>query len=167
MMIEKLYSIKSKLTLIAIGVAFVLGIIGILAFVYLDKKQDMENLSASLNAFIVDMMELRRSQNDFLLKERNSISFLESGKSEYFVISQKNYEINKLHIKEIAENPVSKVYGLERPLNKISINLKAFHTNFLELRAAIIERGAPGYGLIGELISSPGKMFGLAKYLRL
>ena len=41
-MIKKIYTIKSKLTLIAVGIASVFAIMSIFAYSYLNKKQEVD-----------------------------------------------------------------------------------------------------------------------------
>ncbi len=98
------------------------------------------------------MLEMRKSEKDFLIREVSNVDFFKEEKSSYLEKHEKNYKKLNENINvimdnvDIAENP-----ELVNKLEEILVEAKLYRNTFIKLVDKIKERGFKDYGLEGEL----------------
>lgn len=152
-MIEKFahFTIKAKLTLIAVFIAIIWIILGIVLYRQLDRLLLFEYLTTSVNEFSSNIIQLREAENNFLLTEQMNSYFYTTGKSDYIENFQLKYNNAQENLNELYANQISKEFKLFQKLELINRNLQSYRKTFLELSENIRERGYLDYGLMGEM----------------
>jgi methyl-accepting chemotaxis protein len=109
------------------------------------------------------VLELRRDEKDFLLRELNNPEFFKTGKSKYVDKFETHYkkleELMKSlkQYKEIYSNP-----EYIKKINKMEILVKDYHDLFLQVVDKINVKGFEEYGLAGELKDIESKIESLS-----
>ena len=76
-------TIKAKLTTVAIGIAFIWIALGIFLYLHLERITRYEHFTTEMNDFTVNIIQLRKAENNFLLFEQKNLYFYHTGKSKY------------------------------------------------------------------------------------
>lgn len=98
------------------------------------------------------VLEMRKNENAFLLRELKNPDFFETGKSEYLGKFDKNYETLKELIGKLKDNKelASGKNGLQK-LDQTSVALHNYYSNFYKVVTEIKGKGFKDYGKIGKL----------------
>ncbi len=100
----------------------------------------------------VAMLELRKNEKDFLIREVSNSNFFKEETSSYLEKFEKNYEELNHNIILIKEhNDIINNVDLVEKLNTILEEVKLYHDNYLQVVDNIKERGFQDHGLEGEL----------------
>lgn len=101
------------------------------------------------------VLEMRKDEKDFLLREQTNSEFFKTGKSKYINGFESNYEKlnNKMEAlkgyKEISNNPEE-----TKKLEQLTSLVQEYHNGFLEVADKVKTRGFKDYGFVGELRNS-------------
>lgn len=101
------------------------------------------------------VLEMRKDEKDFLLREQTNLEFLKTEKSKYIDSFESNYEKlnNKIKAlkdyKEISNNPEQ-----IKKLEQLTSFVQEYHNGFLKVVDKTKTRGFKDYGLVGELRNS-------------
>jgi methyl-accepting chemotaxis protein len=101
------------------------------------------------------MLEMRKNEKDFLMREGSNPNFFKEGKSPYLDSFEKNYLSLTKSVDLIKQNKdISNDVELVGKLDKITKDAKTYHDNFLKVVDKIKQRGFEDYGVEGELRSA-------------
>lgn len=101
------------------------------------------------------VLEMRKDEKDFLLREQTNLEFFKTEKSKYIDSFELNYEKlnNKIEslkdYKEISNNPEE-----IKKLEQLTSLVQEYHNGFLKVADKTKIRGFKDYGLVGELRNS-------------
>jgi methyl-accepting chemotaxis protein len=100
----------------------------------------------------IAMLEMRKNEKDFLMREVTNQDFFKEGKSSYLEKHKDNYERLNKNIGFIKENSdIAENAELIEKLDKVLAEAKLYQDNFLKVVEKRKERGFQDYGLEGEL----------------
>ncbi|MTI47154.1 MAG: methyl-accepting chemotaxis protein [Firmicutes bacterium] len=117
-----------------------------------DINQDKLPLLSSNEEVAKAMLEMRKNEKDFLMREVSNVDFFREGKSTYIEDYEKNYEILNNNIKLIKNNAdIIQDTQMVKKLDTILLEAKTYHDNFLKVVDRIKKRGFEDFGIEGEL----------------
>ncbi len=146
-----LLSVHSKLRSIAIGTFAVWVFIGITLYENIQSIREYDDLTTTFNTFSINIINLRKAENNFLLIEQNNSYFYTTGRSKYLEKFKIQYDRCIDNINELNANSITQNFQLNEKLNDIKQNLKEYSKNVNLLVKNIRERGYLDYGLVGEM----------------
>jgi len=149
-----LFSIKTRLLGLTVGITLFYVLLGLFAFQFFNKIEYYTDLSKPIERFSQGMMLIQTAQKDFLLVETGNVDFFETGKSPYVEIFDKNFNRNKRELSTLLKNDFLNELTdgklLER-LNATEKDLNTYNELFHELVNKTKERGYLQYGISGQL----------------
>ena len=145
---------KGKMLL---GFFFIIALataLGITSYVMLSRVTAIANLDCSFHEMQVSLLELRRAEKNFLLRETTNPTFFSAGESEYVNKFKTHYELIQINLKSVEEQlKQTKSESLPK-IRKIKSSLELYNTKFLLLTSKIKEKGFNNFGLRGDLKES-------------
>ncbi len=154
-------TIRTKLFMIALGIAAVMVLIGFLSYFYVNKVMELGQLTNDVNTFSNYVLEASRSESDFVSYDQTNPKFFELGTSKSIKKYNNYYNLSIDQIRYLRNNPTIQDYGLVPQLETIDKNFRSYKQTFIELQAVIKEKGYIGYGLIGRLRAAAKRIEGL------
>lgn len=153
----RLSTIKSKLSIIAISIAVIWVVLVFILYKNLNRIREHDNLTTAVNNFSVNIIKLRKAENNFLLIEQTNPYFYTTGKSKF--IDKFNIQLTRCenNVNELINNEITIDFKQVSKLQLIKRNLKDYNESFNNLVKNIRERGYLDYGYIGEMNASVQK----------
>lgn len=148
-----IYSIRSKLALITVGISLFLIVLGGIAYFYFSRIENYASLTTPIASFMSGVVEQRRAEKNFLLKERYDKHFFQSGKSRNLENFDRLFEKNKQNLENLRQNRVVQTLHDTLLLQEIDIlddHLVMYRDLVHNLVSKIKERGYLSYGIAGE-----------------
>ncbi|PAB58409.1 methyl-accepting chemotaxis protein [Anaeromicrobium sediminis] len=101
------------------------------------------------------MLEMRKNEKDFLLREETNLEFFKTGKSEYIDKFESNFSEFQKTIELIGKNDtiINNPENIKN-LDEINSVVEEYHHDFMKVVERIKTRGFKDYGLIGQLRDS-------------
>lgn len=144
-------TIRQKLFGITAIIGVVLILIGVMTYNAFEKVDHLHDIMFRTHEFNENMLNLRKNEKDFLMRDVINPEYFETGQSKYLktyhVVMEKNHEI----IKELKMDEYVQSFGLEEALNILDKDFTAYDDSFDELVALTTQRGFKDYGLVGEM----------------
>ncbi len=144
-------TIKAKLTTVAIGIAFIWIALGIFLYLHLERITRYEHFTTEMNDFTVNIIQLRKAENNFLLFEQKNLYFYHTGKSKYIKNFNDYYIQSNSILNDLLSDELAKNYLLKDKLRKLRVKLENYYETFHKLVINTRERGYREYGLIGDM----------------
>src|SRR6185436_14317434 len=140
----------SLIILIMMGASFT-------TYVLVSKLQDSK-LRESFRALQKNVMDIKLSSHEFILKDRNNILFFASGKSEH--IDHYRDAIREYHLTYSSFKAQLLEIGFSetKELDALDKRVGEYNTIFKEIESGIKERGIDNYGIIGDFDIALEKM---------
>jgi hypothetical protein len=150
-------SIRVKVILSCSIVILIMAATSFTAYVQVSKLKESE-LRESFRALQKQVMDIKLSSHEFILKDRNNVEFFSSGYSEYidhYTRALDEYKKSSLNIK----TQLSKTGFQEtKELDLLDSRIAEYNSIFKEIESRIKERGIDNYGLIGDFDIALQKM---------
>ena len=144
-------TIKFKLTSLAVLVGIVLFITAGLSFSEMKEIQHINQLSLHTKNIEKLMLEMRKSEKDFMLRSTSDKAYYQTKKSKYITkfdkLLEEVYNLNDV----LLNDGLIKDLKLQKELSDIKTNFKTYNEGFKALVVAKTERGYKDFGLIGNL----------------
>lgn len=147
------FKIRTKIRVGFYSIMILCILLGALSYLSIKDiaKHDIYLLSNNNNQYNL-ILEMRKNEKDFLLREGTNIEFFKTGKSKYIDKFQTNYEEFIETIDLIKENKhISNNSEDVKRLDDMLTLAKEYHDGFLNIVNRIKLRGFKDYGLVGEL----------------
>jgi HAMP domain-containing protein len=151
MKLSVLYTIKAKLTLIAVGITLILVCIGAVSYHYLDLIMQFGKLNSELNNFSKNISELRNAEKNFLIIDVKSDYFYHTGKSESLDKFSRHYTFTRQSIQSLEKNVISSDVSIKENLKTIDDLLQDYEKYTISISKSIRNRGFAEFGLLGDL----------------
>ncbi len=144
-------TIKQKLYFFSgISVTLIIILIGVATF-YVTEVEQLNSLQNDLQSVNIEVLKLRKSEKDFMLREARDEQFFTSGKSDYSEkIENGVQKILKLS-GSIKDNRFIENFGLENDVLKIEKSINTYKSVFSDIVQAYFRRGYLTYGLVGKM----------------
>lgn len=147
------FKIRTKIRIGFFSIMILCILLGALSYLTIKDivKHDI-HLLANNNSLDKLMLEMRKNEKDFLLREAANPEFFKTGQSKYiekFTLNHEEFtEIIDLikEDKEVLNNPDN----IKR-LDEMKILIQEYHDGFLKVADKTKQRGFKDYGLVGEL----------------
>ncbi len=154
----RLDSIRAKVILSCSLLILVMAVTSFKAYVQVSKLKESE-LRETFRALQKQVMNIKLSSHEFILKDRNNVEFFSSGKSEYvgrYTEALDRYRKSSGSIKaELFKTGFTETDELDMLDKKI----EQYDAVFREMELRIKERGIDSYGIIGDFDISLKKMY--------
>ena len=154
----RLNSIRAKVILSCSLLILVMAVTSFKAYVQVSKLKESE-LRETFRALQKQVMNIKLSSHEFILKDRNNVEFFSSGKSEYvgrYTEALDRYRKSSGSIKgELFKTGFTETDELDVLDKKI----EQYDAIFREMELRIKERGIDSYGIIGDFDISLKKMY--------
>ncbi|WFD10957.1 methyl-accepting chemotaxis protein [Tepidibacter hydrothermalis] len=147
------WKIRKKLFSAFLVMIILFLFIGTTSFVFIkDISNSKINLLLDNDKLYTLVLELRKNEKDFLLRELTNPQFFETGKSKYIDKFNSNFENLQNQIKKTKE--YKEIYSNQEYSNQIKEMEKlvdSYHSMFIQVAQKTSEVGFDQYGLVGEL----------------
>ena len=145
---------KGKMLLGFLFIIALAAALGITSYVMLSRVTAIANLDCSFHEMQVSLLELRRAEKNFLLRDTTNPTFFSVGESEYINKFKTRYELIQIQLKSVEEQiKQTKSESLPK-IREIKSSLELYNTKFLLLSSKIKEKGFNNFGLRGDLKES-------------
>jgi len=146
-------SVRLKILSVFAGVLIFIIALGVMAYSSLDNMVSKQIPLVIENELLSEhMLELRKHEKDFLIREVSNLEFFETGESKYLIKFDSEFEVLigsintiKSH-DDIKDNPES----IDK-LNQIENYANGYQADFLAVVDKTKEKGFKNFGLVGEL----------------
>jgi methyl-accepting chemotaxis protein len=148
--------IGSKVFLGFLLVIVMLVVLALVSYFNTSNLVDVKiTLGNDLSKLNVLMLEIRKAEKDFLIRERTNETFFVEGTSKYMdSITEKVATMKEILTKISQNKDIKGEKELEEQISLISTNVDVYYDKFSGLVEKTKERGFVDYGLEGELRSS-------------
>ena len=140
----------SLITLIMMGASFT-------TYVLVSKLQDSK-LRESFRALQKNVMDIKLSSHEFILKDRNNATFFASGKSEHIEHYRDAIKKYQQSYRSIKAQLHETGFGETSELDALNKRVGEYNSIFGEIESRIKERGIENYGIIGDFDIALEKM---------
>ena len=132
-----------------IGVVLIL--IGVMTYNAFEKVDQLHDIMFKTNEINENMLNLRKNEKDFLMRDVINPEYFETGQSKYLKAFSEGMDRTNEIIKELKKDEYVQSFGLEESLILLDKSFTVYEDRFEELAALITKRGFKDYGLIGEM----------------
>ncbi len=148
--------IKSKLIVNASIMLFIIIILGGYSYLSItdiaNNKAVLLEKNKSTQAYV---LELRKHEKDFLLRELTDEEFFSTGQSKYYQKFQTSVEQLNTHLKEMRGfDTIQGSETMQIDLDKIESSISEYDMKFGDIVQAYYDRGYKDYGLPGKMRTS-------------
>lgn len=140
----------SLIILIMMGASFT-------TYVLVSKLQDSK-LRESFRALQKNVMDIKLSSHEFILKDRNNSIFFASGKSEHVEHYKDAIKKYQQSYSSITNQLYETGFGETNELDELNSRVWEYDSIFGEIESRIKERGIENYGIIGDFDIALEKM---------
>ncbi len=144
-------TIKLRLYSTAIGIFFILIVIGLITNFYVKHAFNYQSLLSVTNVISKLELQLRKDEKDFLLRETINPRFFETKESDYIDSFEDNIKKVQKLIRNLQQNKFIQNLNLVNDLKKLNQHFSDYHATFLEMEGIILEKGFKDYGLVGDM----------------
>ena len=133
---------------ILLGLTLILGITTIFSIFRIFYLTDVRKLTFDAK---IDLLQMRRSEKDYILRELTNVNYFEKGESQYL---SKYSELAKAvdeKLLSLQEKSIINDFNLRDSISEVRKYLTAYTTNFLEEVSIYRKKGFKDWGLEGEL----------------
>jgi hypothetical protein len=145
----QLDSVKANVILTFSLIALIMIGTSIATYMLISKLQD-SNLRESFRELQKNVMDIKLSSHEFILKDRNNLFYFADGKSEnieHYREALKKYHQSYSNVKtQLHENG----FGETDELDVLDEKVKEYNYIFGEIELGIKKRGIDSYGIIGD-----------------
>ncbi len=115
------------------------------------KVKTFNDYHINVQQLEVEYLTMRRFEQHFLSRYAEDESFFKSGNNRYLRKHKESFNRLKNKLQELDNNPLSKKFGLNENIEKISEYNQNYQQIFRELAQKIYERGSVKTGIIGKI----------------
>lgn len=126
-------------------------------YVLVSKLQDSK-LRESFRALQKNVMDIKLSSHEFILKDRNNAMFFASGESEYVEHYREAIKEYRQSYSSIKSQLHETGFGETNELDALNKRVGEYNSIFGEIETRIKERGIENYGIIGDFDIALEKM---------
>ena len=120
-------------------------------FYSIDKILDNKELSQSIDDISIMVLQIRRAEKDFLMRESTNPEFFATGESAYLqTINNATTELQN-EISQLVEHPATKSLDLEESFSEINDIIDMYNHKLNEIGEAVKQKGYKDWGFEGEL----------------
>lgn len=145
-------TIKAKLILLSVVVFIGFSIIG--GFVYYSqiKTRTFAHVISNIHSIENNMLQLRRHEKDFLLREPTEETFFKTDSSKYLSqFNQKHIIIDSVFSSLLSSDIINTNDSLISSIDSLKSYFLEYQTSFLRLTDGVKQRGFKSYGVEGEM----------------
>jgi hypothetical protein len=153
----QLDSVKANVILTFSLIALIMIGTSIATYMLISKLQD-SNLRESFRALQKNVMDIKLSSHEFILKDRNNIVFFASGKSEHIDHYRNAIKKYQQSFSSIKNQLHETGFGETVELDVLDKKVKEYNSIFREIELGIKKRGIENYGIIGDFDIALGKI---------
>ena len=143
--------IKQKLNLLSILVTVTIIGIVLSVFYYVNELNSLRETSVKLEEMEIHLLELRKAEKDFIIRDFNNSKFYKSGISENLKKHTNTYQIILENKDDIIEDHILKELGVIKQIGELYELFGTYSQVFEEYQQIKKERGFKNYGQIGKL----------------
>ncbi len=148
---KKSISIRNRLIVSASLSIISLIIMGGISFWLVQKAKSQNALINNCKDIQINILQLRRAEKDFLMREYKNPKFFSEQESKYIKKFKKFIAKNDTLLQKIRLHPFVENRETGKELDSINVLFKTYEHHFLNLTNGVLEKGFESYGMIGNL----------------
>ncbi|WP_185156177.1 GAF domain-containing protein [Fulvivirga kasyanovii] len=143
--------IKHKLIAAFGGVLALSFILAGWGYYSINRILNNQDLSQRIDDISIMVLELRRAEKDFLMRETTNPEFFKTGQSQYLQTINETAEELQKEISLLKEHPATGSMDLEESFEAMGRIIKLYNIKLSEIGETVKEKGYKDWGLEGEL----------------
>ena len=145
------FTIKARFN-IFLSIIILGFIIIVIFFAYsINRVRSYKDYSKELDQVVIDYLNLRRFEQQFLLRYKDDVDFFKTGNNKYLRKHNKAYERLNATITTLHDNEISAKLSIQENIVRAREDSRNYKRYFDELAKKIFEKGNLEYGIIGEM----------------
>ncbi|MBR8537570.1 HAMP domain-containing protein [Carboxylicivirga sediminis] len=145
------FTIRQKLIGLIAAIAFVLLIIGTMTYLSFNKIDTLHDHLAYAKQLQENMLKMRKSEKDFMLRDLISYDYFETGQSKYLNAFHEVKQDNLKTLQTLQDSRYIEEFNLVNNLQVLKSDFEEYDKHFDSLVQLLTQRGLKDYGRIGEM----------------
>lgn len=151
-------SLRFKLIGLTVIAVFVLTLVGSITFIALKKVQSINLLNVQVHELEINMLQLRKHEKDFILREHSNPDFFTRNESKYITLFSEEITNTISLLNDFKSNKYINNLDLITSVNEMEENFNIYQEAFLKLTKSNYEKGFKDWGLIGDVRTTVNKL---------
>lgn len=144
-------TIRTKLILITIIVFLGFTFTGISVYLSHNKTDDLQNITYTIHSVENQMLQMRRNEKDFLLREPTNEEYFKENSSKYIVKFENNYHLVDSLLSNIKTSDLTSHDSLMAIVDSATAYFLEYKNTFMNLTEGVTKRGYKTFGIEGEM----------------
>ncbi|UII31235.1 GAF domain-containing protein [Fulvivirga ulvae] len=117
----------------------------------INKIMNHQNLNQRIDDISIMVLQLRRAEKDFLMRETTNPEFFQTGKSQYLTVINEITQKLQEELSQLKQHPSSGSMELKDSFDAMRKTIEQYSEKLKQIGETVKERGYKDWGLEGEL----------------